>query len=168
MEITPLNEDSPSTTPPNMKIELFEHQKRIIHNMLTLEKTGLINIHNLLFFENQEKDLQLETAIGILGDRVGSGKSLECIGLIANELNKIIPPKKIHFMSDKYVSITSLTDSHIYSPQTILIVPDHLINQWLTFLNYAPHIIVSTVPPSPSSPSPIFLGQEEKITLIHE
>ena len=142
MEVTTINENSPSLAPPNLTIELFEHQKRIIYHMAALERTGTINVRNLLFFENQEKDLQLETRIGILGDRVGSGKSLECIGLLAT--NNQITPQKIHFMSDKYVSITSLTDTYTLSPQTLLIIPDHLHDQWINFFKHAPHLKIGT------------------------
>ena len=137
-----INETYKSVTQPiNLNIELLEHQKKAVHAMLELENIGYVDIKNFLYSDNVEKDLRIDTRIGILGDIVGSGKSLMIVTLILYKKfnNKC---KDIYYSSDKYVNIKSLSDQYIYSKCNLLIIPIHLTTQWSNFFQFAPSIKV--------------------------
>jgi SNF2 family DNA or RNA helicase len=74
-------------------IDLYEHQKRSILGMEQLEKTRLI----------ETKSVKCLTSVGILGDIVGSGKTLSMISLLSRDkirsfesINKLYTNNNIH------------------------------------------------------------------------
>ena len=78
-----LNEDSSRITQPdNISIKLKNHQLAAIKAMRQLEKKNTI--------QGENESFVYKTKIGVLGDKVGSGKTLMILGLLA--LNK--KPKK--------------------------------------------------------------------------
>lgn len=134
-----LTEESLSIPQPdNLNIILMEHQKRAICAMAKLETNGYIDVKQLLFYDNEKKDLRLETKIGILGDIVGSGKSLMIVALLLLDHN--IHTRPFYYSSNKYINVTSLAESYNYKNINLLIVPEHLVNQWIDFFKFAPSI----------------------------
>src|SRR5579863_4383684 len=91
--------------PDSLNIELMEHQKTAVYAMRDLENKGYVDIR-FRYYDNEEKDLRLGTNLGILGDKVGSGKTLIVVSLL------LIAPKPIdrpvYFSSDKYITIREL------------------------------------------------------------
>ena len=80
-----LTQDSPKIVQikdEKILIHLMEHQKTAIKAMLTLEDKGSITVHNLLYYTHTPNNYNVNTSIGILGDKVGAGKSLIIIALI--------------------------------------------------------------------------------------
>lgn len=139
-----LNEESPPIPQPDkLNIVLMEHQKRAIFAMNKLESDGYIDIKKLLFYDNEEKDLRLETKIGILGDIVGSGKSLMVISLLL--LDNKIHSRPFYYSSNKYINVTSLSDSHEYKKVNLLVIPEHLSVQWADFFKFAPSIKIKVI-----------------------
>ena len=76
------------TQPQSIKIELMNHQKTMINKMLEIESTGTINISNYSMnsYYNIMKipgnEAEILTNFAILGDKVGSGKTLMIISLL--------------------------------------------------------------------------------------
>jgi RNA polymerase subunit RPABC4/transcription elongation factor Spt4 len=136
-----LNETSLTIPQPSdLNIELMEHQKRSVYAMINLEKNGCVEVKNLLFFGNENKDLMITTKIGILGDIVGAGKSLIVVCLCL--LEKQVKEQEMFYSSDKYINIKRVLSNHIFKQTNLIIVPDHLDTQWINFFTYAPTLNV--------------------------
>lgn len=159
-----LNENSTSIPQPiGLNIELMEHQKKAIYALLQLEKNGYVDVQKFLFYDNVEKDLRIDTRIGILGDIVGSGKSLMIVGLLL--LSDATPKKEIYYSSDKYVSIKGMSDNYIYSNCNIIIVHDHLVDQWNKFFGLAPSIKTQILPKKIKSDDCVF-DSDTKVCIL--
>lgn len=113
--------------PENLDIELMEHQKTAVYAMRKLEKTAEI-ITNIVYYDNTAKDLKIETHIGILGDKVGSGKTYMLIALIL--LNKEVLQRDFFYESSRYVTVKASDNNKIKLSSTLIIVPLHILSQW--------------------------------------
>ena len=124
-EILNLDEKSPRITQPdNIIIPLKEHQKAIIYHARKLEELKPFKI---------KENTQMITQMGVICDKVGSGKSFEMLGIIANSisLNNEI---KLHSFSD-------LKQYKIYNPNhfkkidtNIIVVPHGIFKQWEEYI----------------------------------
>lgn len=136
-----LNENSNSICQPtSLKIDLLEHQKSAVYAMLEIEKNGFIDMKNFLYYDNKEKDLRIDTRIGVLGDKVGSGKSLMIVTLLL--LSTETQKRPIYYSSDKYVNVKCLSDDYQFNKCNLLLIPQHLLSQWVDFFKLAPSIKV--------------------------
>ena len=141
MSYNNLNEMSERIAQPlNLKIQLMEHQKTAVHAMKNIEKTGLIKAENITQY-GEPMNFNIETCIGILADKVGSGKSLMVVSLI--DIIKKIPNRDIYWTGSKFISIKSTT--HIQPLNiNLLLIPHKLMSQWINFFKYAPNIKLIT------------------------
>lgn len=134
-----LNEQSHAIPQPDgITLELMEHQKRSVCAMMEVEAIGKICAKNILFFGNENKDLIVNTKIGILGDLMGAGKSLIIIALCL--LKKTVEDREIYYSSDKYVNIQRVVQNFTHSKTNLIVIPDHLELQWVNFFNVAPSL----------------------------
>jgi len=114
---------------PKIKIPLKPHQKTMIYAMQKLETSSGIDI-------SQDEDVtnKLEISMGILGDSVGSGKSLTMLGLIASGKNNL--DKKI--TKTTYINNNNFTiqvSQKINIINTNLLIVSHTISkQWDTYI----------------------------------
>jgi hypothetical protein len=84
-------EDDKISQPETIKIPLMNHQKTMISKMIDIETNGkiikkdIVNLHrmSLSSFTGKIKSSEINTNIGILGDKVGAGKTLMIISLIS-------------------------------------------------------------------------------------
>jgi hypothetical protein len=106
--------------PKLLNIELKEHQKTAIYAMNYIEQKGCI----------ETKDKTIETNIGILSDKVGSGKSFMVIGLICH--NKITKEYPMIINGCKNICVKIKVNNIIKT--NLIIVPHGLVNQWSNFL----------------------------------
>ena len=124
-EIFNLDEKSPRITQPdNIIIPLKEHQKAVIYQARKLEELKPFKI---------KENKQMITQMGVICDKVGSGKSFEILGTIANSIsldNEI----KLHSFSD-------LKQYKIYNPNhfkkidtNIIVVPHGIFKQWEEYI----------------------------------
>lgn len=135
-----LNEQSNAIAQPvGLKLELMEHQKRSIFAMIDLESHGKVGAKNILFFGNENKDLIINTKIGILGDLMGAGKSFIVIALCL--MKKYVETREIYYSSDKYVNIQRIFENCINSKTNLIIIPDHLELQWTEFFKVSSEIV---------------------------
>ena len=124
-EILNLDEKSPRITQPdNIIIPLKEHQKAIIYHARKLEELKPFKI---------KENTQMITQMGVICDKVGSGKSFEILGTIANSISL-----------DNEIKLHSFTDSKqykIYNPNNfkkidtnIIVVPHGIFKQWEEYI----------------------------------
>jgi hypothetical protein len=124
--------------PNNMTIQLMEHQKTVVFAMRKLEQTGKLNANNISDYGGK-MNFDIDTTLGILSDKVGSGKSLMIVALINNE--KIVKEREIYWSGSRFVAIVSTTENKAV-PINLLIIPHKLLTQWVNFFNYAPDLNV--------------------------
>lgn len=123
-----LNETSHAIIQPNLlKIALMEHQKRSIFAMNKLESEKTVKC-KYRYFNNEEKELSIYTQVGILGDKVGAGKTYEILGLICMNKNPSDEPQ--YFSSGEFIQIKSADETLIKISTTLIIVPHKLVSQW--------------------------------------
>jgi len=121
------DESNKITQPLNIKINLMEHQKTAIYQMLKMEKNGYIDIDNLTFYHNNPKNFKINTTLFILGDMVGAGKTYMLITLITLSQKPINRP----IIIDSYLNTTiELKDNYNNIDTNLIIVPDNLLDQW--------------------------------------
>jgi hypothetical protein len=125
-----LNEYSPMITQPRgLNIELMQHQKTSVYAMKQMETQRYVDI-KFRYFDNEEKDIRLETSLGILGDKVGAGKTLMILTLIMESEKPINRPR--YYASDKYVTIREIEDPVETMNLNVIMVPSEQIqNQWI-------------------------------------
>ncbi len=132
MTYNALDESSSKIFQPDfLNVGLMEHQKTSINAMLDLETKGYIDI-NFRYFANKPKDLRIDTNIGILGDLVGSGKTLIVSTLLALSP---VPPKRINYYeSNRYTIIKDGLKDGLIKDESIninvLMVPKAIQHQW--------------------------------------
>lgn len=126
-----LNQDHNKIIQPDgIKIELMEHQKTILYAMLDLEKNGSVEAKNIQHYDGK-KDFIINTNIGILADKVGSGKSLMIISLI--QQNKKSSIRDIFYHGSKFLCIKCNNDQDSSVDTNLLLIPHKLLIQWEEF-----------------------------------
>ena len=129
MSLSTLDIDNPRIIQPDaLNIELMEHQKTSIYAMKDLEKKGYVDIV-FRYYDNENKNLRLETNIGILGDLVGSGKTLIILSLLI--LTPQVPQNRpVYYASDKYITIRELEPVEDNLNINVIMVPKGIQHQW--------------------------------------
>lgn len=133
-----LDENFPMISQPDsLDIDLMNHQRTSIYAMKELEMKGCIDV-KILYYSNTETELRLETQIGILGDKVGSGKTYMLIGLLCSDHE--IKSKDIQFESQRFISIKSMNNNLSTTDINLIIIPDHISNQWIDSWNHTKNL----------------------------
>ena len=116
-----VDESSPKIeNPEDIAIPLKEHQLAMIYKMSDLEKPDMKKL------DSESGDL-FKTDFAALCDKVGSGKSLTVLGLIANN-KQLLPDDKCLQSFGNMVHVYS--KSKLYIPINIIVVPHGIVNQW--------------------------------------
>ena len=115
------------TQPDDIKIPLKVHQLTLLKKCRELEDSSINPIH--LTNEENNTNSELKSKFGIIGDTVGSGKTLTILSLISKKNvleNKL--PNLIHkgFVTCSEVSLTKTT----IQPYNIIVVPHIIFKQW--------------------------------------
>lgn len=141
--------DKKITQPENINVELMNHQKTMISKMLEIESSGIINISNLSIknyynlININSSDASISTNIGILGDKVGSGKTLMIISLIT--IKKIINEREIEMGGSQFYSV-KLKPTTPLIKTNLIIVPHKILPQWKEAFNkYSPNLKVNEI-----------------------
>lgn len=115
-----------------IKIKLKDHQKRMVYEMLQKE--------------HEESRTSSGINLNVLADKVGSGKSIDILSLIALEpIVKVVPNNKAKYSypRDYYTGITGLRFNEgkcVFFKTNILVVPHSIYHQWLGYLKDFPTI----------------------------
>lgn len=117
----------------NSKIKLKQHQLTLLNKCVELENEG-ININDNKELTNKYNNVK--SNIGILADKVGSGKSYTILALLLiNQVPKI-NYKRTYVYANGHISFT-LNDIK-YKKEwdlNILVISHSLINQWTSYIN---------------------------------
>ncbi|QKF94161.1 SNF2 helicase with zinc finger RING-type domain [Fadolivirus algeromassiliense] len=136
-----LNETSERISQPSgLTIQLMEHQKSCVYAMRKMEDDGKLLANNIKQY-GDETDFSIETSMGILADKVGSGKSLMIVSLI--ETCKVPNKRDIYLVGSKFIAIKSTASSNPISTN-LLLIPHKLMNQWIEFFKFAPNLKIDT------------------------
>lgn len=156
--------DSPiADQPVAIKIPLMMHQRTLLAGLIDAEKestTGTI-----------VGELQLFSKIGIISDKVGSGKSLTCLALAATntEIKDGSTHMDYYFNQDYYTLRTASTPIKIIpSKSNLIIVPHSLIKQWSQYIQEQTTLSFHTIRLSKDASSSELLNRivNTDITLI--
>jgi SNF2 family DNA or RNA helicase len=129
-----LNEDDVrAEQPPNTNIVLKLHQLTLLHSCIKME--------NELIYLKKSKALQddvsemdtMKTNIGIIGDRVGSGKSYVILALML--MNDIVEKEDVFVKSTGLNNVIfTLKQAKKAIRTNILVIPHNLTAQWVSYI----------------------------------
>lgn len=112
--------------PEKINILLKPHQLKMLNKCLQLEQSKIIN---------KENNNIIKTSIGIIGDKVGSGKSYIILGLICNNYNINNNNMQIIHHNPLFKIYSDIYCKLIYKNINILIVPHNIFQQWKLYIN---------------------------------
>jgi SNF2 family DNA or RNA helicase len=149
--IDELDENSPqSIQPENSKIILWPHQLSLLHKCKEYENNtqSLTQYKSLCESNHNIKETDyLRTQVGIIGDRVGSGKSFVILSLIANNDITNLGSTVKSFANNRV--ILCFTEQSINIKTNLLVIPHNLVSQWesyiKTFSDTMKYLIISKV-----------------------
>jgi hypothetical protein len=145
------DEDDKINQPETIKIPLMNHQKTMISKMIDIETNGkiikkdIVNLHRIisLTFTGKIKSSEISTNIGILGDKVGAGKTLMIISLISQ--NKELKDRDLEIGGNAFYSL-KIKLENINLKTNLVIVPHKLIPQWTdSFIKYSTNLAVYSI-----------------------
>jgi len=123
----------------------FPHQYAAVEQMLLLEKSSIeplkvIKKNGIVILEKDDHEIcddtiktNLSTTIGILGDKVGSGKTLMTFMLCMNDIKVKPIEKEVCNSNVRWKNVSKLPIGNVINTN-LLIVPHNLINQWEQFI----------------------------------
>lgn len=127
-------DDRRAIQPNNINVTLKDHQLTILQKCIDFE-THPIQLRNYKKFADNQKyaNASCNTRIGVIGDRVGSGKSYVVLSLImANDVtqreNTIIRSSAMNNV------VFFLPDTKKIVKTNMLIIPHNLCSQWETYI----------------------------------
>ena len=110
--------------PELIKTKLYDYQAATLYHAINFEKNKKINI------QDDGKEIIIKTNMGVIANKVGSGKSLIALSLINNEElkqnNYICSFVSNNNLLKEYIK----TDYIYYLKLNLIVVPHNLINQW--------------------------------------
>jgi hypothetical protein len=141
--------DKKITQPESIKIELMNHQKTMVQKMMEVENTGIIKVKDYAMKQYTNMinvtgtEAEIHTNIGILGDKVGAGKTLMVITLLT--INKKMISRDIELGGTQFYSL-KLKPSSSLIKSNLIIVPHKLLPQWKeAFAKYSPGLKVLSI-----------------------
>ena len=130
--------DSPQILQPKgINVELRQHQKTAVHAMMEIERNGYVDAE-FMYYTNRHRLLRIETQIGILNDKVGSGKTLILASLMKVSPRPIIRPA--YYASNSYTTIREVDQvgrnksDYQYIPVNVVVSPKAVHHQWIECL----------------------------------
>ena len=135
IDVCELDENSETIEQPDdINIKLKPHQLTLLHKCIDFENNR-IKLKNYKSIRDKYINLQdndyIKTHVGILGDKVGSGKSYVVLALIMK--NKDINYSQIETFGHNKVFLNISTQVENYKTN-LLIVPHNLFYQWSTYI----------------------------------
>jgi hypothetical protein len=122
--------------PENVKVKLWSHQLALLHRCQDYENQK-IQLFKFPSLSKQHPQLTsddfLRTHIGVIGDRVGSGKSYVILSLILN--NDILQKDSSIKSYGNNRMILSFREKNINIKTNLLVIPHNLALQWENHIN---------------------------------
>ncbi len=118
-----------SIQPPNFGVKLKSHQLAAIKSCIDLENNGVDMQQDRIL---EERFKNIKSNIGVLGDKVGSGKSYTILGLIASNETPLIKFNHTMIYGNNNINV-DLKDRDIDRRKVmtnIIVVPHSIVKQW--------------------------------------
>ena len=172
MSVVLLNEDDPQIIQPKqLKIELMNHQKTIVKRMLDIEENGEIKINNTTDIWSSLKKTYgskgtICTNVGILGDKVGAGKTYDIVALLSHRpyLNR----REIILGGNKNITLKLEHSVKNHININLLIVPSKILPQWKSSFDYARNLRVYSISTNKEIDNIIKTTKKKKINYYDE
>ena len=136
INVSELDENSPiADHPKNVNITLKRHQLSLLHQCMQFEKSRIpiaCNNNTITKQDVAESNAFVRTHVGILGDKVGSGKSYVLLSLINHGFNIPDEPLMRMYASNNILVCTNGVRSNVKT--NVLVVPHNLVNQWMNYI----------------------------------
>ena len=113
--------------PKDIKIPLKVHQLALLKKCRELEDSSI----NPIYINNQEQNTnsEIKSKFGIIGDNVGSGKTLTILSIISNK--NVLENKLPNLIHKGLVTCSELSLNEInIQPYNIIVVPHIIFKQW--------------------------------------
>ena len=117
------------TQPEQIKLPLKQHQLTLLNKCIELENSSNVPIKLQDTIHNTESELK--STFGIIGDIVGSGKTITVLSLIAKQITLKNKLPKVYGKGSITCTETSLNDL-LVEPYNIIVVPHTIYKQWKT------------------------------------
>jgi SNF2 family DNA or RNA helicase len=127
----------PSVIDPDCKVVLKPHQLTLLQRCVDFEG-GRLQLHTHPRIQQRHPritaDDYLQTSIGIIGDKMGAGKSFIVLGLAANPQSRQEHKQyKLQTFGNNKVVMHLLENNAIYNT-TVIVVPHVICNQWKDYV----------------------------------
>ena len=135
MDSIVLDDSNPKDTQPKeIKIPLKTHQLTLLKKSRELENSSHNSIK--LYDSSNNTESELKSTFGIIGDIVGSGKTLTILAIIAKK--NLLQNKLPKMMNKGTITCTEISlDEYDVKPYNIIVVPHTIYKQWVsTIENY--------------------------------
>lgn len=120
----------------NTKIRLWPHQLTLLNRCREFE-SNKISLNDFKTLQNTHRahtdDDFLKTQVGIIGDRVGSGKSYVILALVLNNDIHNMEGTIKSYGNNKVVLCFSERNTNLKT--NLLVIPHNLVTQWETYVN---------------------------------
>jgi SNF2 family DNA or RNA helicase len=127
--VSPVKKAYGVVQPPHMKVTLYGHQLVAIREMEEFER----------LFQRRVGNVVVTSRVGVLGDKVGSGKTFELLGLIIRDRMKFETPffTDYHYSHVNTVGNISIQPGVLYKsiPASLVTCSRSIIKQWEASLN---------------------------------
>lgn len=128
-----LNENSKYAEHPDCKIQLKPHQLTLLQECINYENNVIKIKDKISLSEICDEDDEIKTKIGIIGDKVGSGKSYVILSLLLS--NNITHNTDIISRSFGYNNVNfSMKQKKITINTNLLVIPHNITNQWINYI----------------------------------
>ena len=139
MKITILDSDSSRVRQPDgVSTKLKPHQLSMINACMNLEKGQFLTL------ENNATNTTIKTRIGVIGDLVGSGKTLSILGLISQEKWLAKDREIFSTCGDGLINVKT-TSKETPLDINIIIVPSTIMKQWENTIKTQTNIKYKTI-----------------------
>ena len=128
--------------PSTIKIPLMNHQKTIVCKMIEIEDVDEYDIKYKSIYSDDIADGKMQTNIGILGDKVGAGKTLDVITLISA---KPVLKERLTVKNGFYCSNIRIKQTNTMLNVNLVVVPQKLVPQWDVAFKNATNLNVHTI-----------------------
>jgi hypothetical protein len=132
--------------PKFVKINLKPHQLRSLRRMKLMENNQINLTKNNVEHNFQNNEIEIKTKLGILADKVGSGKSYVILALISDKKHLEFNIENIYSSNYSLLTIKkNIIENEIgilYIKSNIIVIPHSLLKQWQGYIGNITNINV--------------------------
>jgi hypothetical protein len=141
VQVDELQQESPKAPHPcGIKVHLRPHQLALLHRCREFETQNIkLSTFNTITERGSSREGlgendYMRTQIGIIGDKVGSGKSYVVLALIGSTDSGQLTQMQTRTYGNNRVLISYREPYSNVVPANVLVIPHNLVNQWETYI----------------------------------